>query len=70
MTKYNKRIGDSFVCDWREKFCGKVEQGAFCEGADQGVAPLKYSKRFQVCSKVSCVILTLELFVLQIFFIY
>ena len=26
MTKYNKRIGDSIGCDWREEFCGKVEQ--------------------------------------------
>ena len=26
MTKYSKWIGDSIGCDWREEFCGKVEQ--------------------------------------------
>ena len=29
---YNKRIGYSFGCDWREKFCGKVEQWGFLRG--------------------------------------
>ena len=29
VTKYNKRVGDSFGCDWREKFCEKVKQSGF-----------------------------------------
>ena len=32
MTEYNKRIGDSFGCGWREKFCGKVEQTVLLQG--------------------------------------
>ena len=30
--KYNKRIGDSLCCGWREKFCGKVEERGFQRG--------------------------------------
>ena len=32
VTKYDKRMGDIFGCDWKERFCGKVEQRCFPRG--------------------------------------